>query len=316
MNAAGNPLLKLDYDKLLAGVRGVGDMQVARQSTAPQTKQTKDDGSPYSQVDLDSDHKVRKVLGSVSSYAIVSEEAPDDANLAAIKSPGPVWVVDPLDGTKQYLKGTPHYSIGISLLSAPDQQGNRHPIFGLNYMPATHDIYYTGQHGTSLHSKLSASGRGDQLFENTPVQLVAANVPVAAKSKPASLRVGVSLRGEGEGFFDTVAQQVQHDRTAHYSMKVAGGSLDAAVCTHPCKIWDVAVLDAILRGAGGAMVPIDLQQKTVQASGFYYGADAARYPGGEMFGVSPYISTAGDLLPHLSYAQGVTPPAVSVPRKG
>ncbi len=53
-----------------------------------------------------------------------------------MRSPGPVWMLDPLDGTEHYLKGDTRYCINIALMSAPDAGGARQPQFGWSISPA------------------------------------------------------------------------------------------------------------------------------------------------------------------------------------
>lgn len=304
-----NQSIKVDTNVLLEGVRDVGRMQVAEQASAPKTQRTKADGTPVSDIDIKSHNMLTEILKRAGNYAILSEEARDPQdNIKAINDPGPIWVMDPLDGTKRYLKGTPEFSIGIALLSAPNKNGQRQPVFGVNYIPASRRIYYTGEHNTALKATLKESGTGKAIFETPPIAIKAASVATGPNKKPALLRVGVGLTGKGEGFFDASADRTTHTRIAHYSMGVADGTFDAAICPHQSMIWDVAPLDAIVRAAGGVMMPVDSDKKVVTAHGFYYGRDAEKCHDHTLFTVGKYITVTADVAPHLNYAPGLPPP--------
>lgn len=305
-----NPILqRIDYNALIEGVRDIGVMQLARQATAPQNQRVKPDGSLVSDVDLESEKRMQEILKRVGAFEILSEEASQDDNHRAMQSKGPIWVIDPLDGTTNYLSGKLDFSIYAGLLSAPDSTGNRTPIFGMVYKPSSRTIHYTGQKGTSLHSVLSESGTNDALFERTPEAIHAAPLQKNPDGSIALLRVGVGSH-DGTDFFDGLATKIERQKKPSYSMAIARGEIDAGICPHRVSIWDTVAIDAILRQSGGSMLPVDPQKKRVLAHGLYYGPEAQKYFEGKPFYLPPYISINADIMPHLSYAEGVpTPPA-------
>jgi myo-inositol-1(or 4)-monophosphatase len=59
---------------------------------------------------------------SFPDHAIVAEEPGDDTPSAAVNNPGPVWCIDPLDGTTNFVHGLPHCAVSIALLVAGQPQ--------------------------------------------------------------------------------------------------------------------------------------------------------------------------------------------------
>ena len=83
------------------------------------------------------DHKANKVIKEIlfqddSSYGWLSEETVDSDHRLANDY---VWVVDPIDGTKEFIEGVPQFSISIALVHLGD------PIIGVIYNPSTDELF-------------------------------------------------------------------------------------------------------------------------------------------------------------------------------
>src|SRR5690606_30670670 len=79
------------------------------------------------QADVDSEIMIRKFLGSASNFEVIGEE--QGGNPALLERKDPFWVVDPLDGTYNYLRGIPICCVSIALMRGKE------PILG-----AIHDF--------------------------------------------------------------------------------------------------------------------------------------------------------------------------------
>ena len=93
------------------------------------TFKIKDDGSPVTLADITAHKVINKAL-KVSNIPVVSEECMDmhlGANL--------YWLVDPLDGTKDYLAETDEFTVNIALIK------DRSPILGVIFAPALCEMY-------------------------------------------------------------------------------------------------------------------------------------------------------------------------------
>jgi 3'(2'), 5'-bisphosphate nucleotidase len=95
--------------------------------------ETKGDGSPLTLADQQSHHTILKSLES-SEITIVSEEG-DDLQQEASR----YWLVDPLDGTKDFLAGNDEFTVNIALII------DRSPVLGVVYAPALDELYVGGR---------------------------------------------------------------------------------------------------------------------------------------------------------------------------
>jgi 3'(2'), 5'-bisphosphate nucleotidase len=99
----------------------------------------KQDGSPVTLADPASEDIIIAGLQSLTpDIPIIAEEQFEDENAPDITTADYYWLVDPLDGTKEFIKGSPDFCINIGLIQ------NGTPAFGAVYCPATQDFYYGG----------------------------------------------------------------------------------------------------------------------------------------------------------------------------
>lgn len=100
----------------------------------------KSDGSPVTLADKESEAIIIEGLKNLTPNIPVIAEEQAEAGIAPDISPlDTFWLVDPLDGTKEFIKGTNDFTINIGMV----RKGT--PVFGLVYLPATQDIYYGGE---------------------------------------------------------------------------------------------------------------------------------------------------------------------------
>ena len=101
--------------------------------------QDKDDNSPVTEADLKSNEILLEALKKYN-YGILSEEGvPDLSRLKAER----VWIIDPLDGTKDFIDKTGEFTIMVGLVEKINSEENKYrPILGVIYQPTTNDIYF------------------------------------------------------------------------------------------------------------------------------------------------------------------------------
>ena len=155
------------------------------------------------------------------------------------------WLVDPLDGTKEYLRGDPDYTVNIALV-----QGGV-PVLGVVHAPAR-AVTYTGASG--LGSTRAAGGVSTGLVAGPP-----------PPGRP--VRIAESRSHPSPGIAAFLAPYRAIERVAiGSSLKfclVADGSADAYVRLGPTMEWDVAAGDAVFRWAtAGAANPSPLVYNT------------------------------------------------------
>jgi 3'(2'), 5'-bisphosphate nucleotidase len=92
----------------------------------------KSDNSPVTNIDIRSNELIVSFLSrTFQNDIIISEESENKPNKESS-----YWLVDPIDGTKNYIKGGQHFCICISYIH------NSYPIFGLIYIPSSKQFYY------------------------------------------------------------------------------------------------------------------------------------------------------------------------------
>mgnify|MGYP001474074149 CR=1 FL=1 len=95
----------------------------------------KDDNSPLTKADTASNEIIHQALKQIApSIPILSEES-SEISYSTRSKWNQYWLVDPLDGTKEFIEGVPHFSVSIGLVE------NGEPVIGVIYNPATEEMF-------------------------------------------------------------------------------------------------------------------------------------------------------------------------------
>ncbi|MCX7121836.1 MAG: 3'(2'),5'-bisphosphate nucleotidase CysQ [Gammaproteobacteria bacterium] len=201
---------------------------------------TKFDDSPLTQADLAANEIIVSGLASLSDIPIISEETrqiPYDER----KSWKQFWLVDPLDGTKEFIKGSDEFTVNIALIE------NGEPILGLVYAPALDQLYYGAMNFGAYYQWGNAEYR---------------KIPFTESSSPASLRVVMSA-SHGDEKTMTFAKKLGDTFNKPViavskgsSLKIcllATGEADVYPRLGPTSEWDIAAGHAVLRSVGGEL---------------------------------------------------------------
>ncbi len=204
--------------------------------------------NPVTSADLEADAALREHLsGAFPDYGWLSEETADNAERLSRRR---VWIVDPLDGTKEFIKGIPEFVVAIAL--AEDGV----PVLGVTYNPIKREMFW------------AARGAGCYL-DNSPVHVtdvrgLGGSVVLASRSETA--------RGEWKAYKD---QFTAHPigSVAYKLALVAAGKADGTFTASPKSEWDIASGAALMAEAGGVMTdihgrPIHFNRKQVKLDGF------------------------------------------------
>jgi histidinol-phosphatase len=209
----------------------------------------KPDQSPVTQADVRAEETIRELLQArFPGYGFFGEEGGRHRMDA-----DNIWVVDPLDGTKSFVRDTPFFSTQIALL----REGKL--VLGVSHAPAYGEIAWAEQGGGAfldgerLH--VSDVGQLGQAFIST------GNLKTLAASGAGWTRFG-ALVGR-------VARLRGYGDFVHYHL-LARGALDAVV-ESDVNILDIAALTVIVREAGGTVSgldggDIDLESTTIVAT--------------------------------------------------
>ncbi|MFG2621032.1 histidinol-phosphatase [Streptomyces sp. NPDC048507] len=205
--------------------------------------ETKPDMTPVSEADKAAEEIVRAgILAARPGDAILGEEY-------GLQGDGPRrWVVDPIDGTKNYVRGVPVWATLISLM-AEGADGVFRPVVGVVSAPALGRRWWAAQ-GSGAFS-------GGALGE--PARIGVSKVPALGDASFAySSLSGWEEQGRLPGFLDLTRACW---RTRGYGdfwpyMMVAEGSLD--LCAEPeLNLWDMAAIAVVVQEAGGSFTDLD-----------------------------------------------------------
>lgn len=206
----------------------------------------KSGGDPVTEADLAVDSVLRAALLR-DGEGWLSEETADDGSRLEMSR---VWIVDPLDGTREFVDGIPEWcvSIGYAVDGRPVAGGIVAPSRGLRVIGAV-------GHGVTVESR-------DRV---APMPTLAGALVLASRSE--------AKRGEWEPFFQTpVAVRVMGSVALKLAM-VGAGLADATWTLVPKNEWDVAGGAAIVHASGGVTVdpdgePVEFNRPSTLMPGF------------------------------------------------
>lgn len=180
----------------------------------------KDDRSPVTRADYEADTLLRERLLALESIGWLSEETADDE--ARLKQRR-LWVVDPLDGTREFIEGLPEYTVAIGLVEDGEA------VLGVVHNSATGDLF--------------AAIRGEGATRNgEPIRVAERHELLASRSE--------LKRGEFEPFQDL--WNVRPMGSIEYKLAlVAAGRAGVTFSRGPKHEWDVCAGALIVQEAGG-----------------------------------------------------------------
>ena len=234
-------------DSLLSVVLAAARVQMAYLATGVVVK-TKADKSPVTAADQESEAIILEGLARAApGVAAVSEEAAAAGNIPAVE--GTFFLVDPLDGTKPFIRREPHFTINIALIE------DRTPVFGLLYAPALEDLYVTVGPGEVGAARLAPTSEARTLAD-------CALAPLRTRAPdPHALRALVSrthLDKATQRFLD--GYPIVERRALPSSLKfglMVRGEADVYPRAGDTSEWDTAAGHAVLVAAGGTVTAFD-----------------------------------------------------------
>lgn len=210
---------------------------IARHAAGDRASWEKSEDNPVTRADLEGNHAILEVVqGSFPEDAILSEETRDRP--ARIRA-GRVWIIDPLDGTKEFVARIPEFAVSVAL--AVDGE----PVVGVVYQPMDRECF------------TAARGQGARL-----------NGERLEVSREAHLErcVVLSSRTEtGRGQLDPYRGWFQELRpVGSVALKlawVAAARADLWISAAPKSEWDVCGGDILVREAKGLFVTLGEGQR-------------------------------------------------------
>jgi 3'(2'), 5'-bisphosphate nucleotidase len=222
----------------------------------------KADSSPVTEADRAAEAVIAAALASIApGVPVIAEEA---ACAGRVPETGAeFFLVDPLDGTKEFVRGGNDFTVNIGLIRAAA------PVVGVIYLPATGKLFW---------GVAGAGAWRARLVDGAIVEREAISVRAAPDGPIAVVASRSHRTPETDAYIGRY--DVEKLVSAGSSMKfcaVASGKADLYPRMGTTMQWDTAAGDAILRAAGGTVVTLDGQPLTYGPGG-KPGADAYRNP--------------------------------------
>ncbi|MEQ9815208.1 MAG: 3'(2'),5'-bisphosphate nucleotidase CysQ [Azospirillaceae bacterium] len=224
--------------RLIAIAREAGAAAMAHFGDSRSTAKT--DGSPVTQADTAAERVVEAGIAALGlGHPIVAEEASAAGGPPVIDAGRPFWLVDPLDGTRQFVAGVPEFTVNIALVA------DRRPALGSIVAPALGEAYWGGDGLGAWHDPGSGA------------RAIAVRPPPSAG---ITLLASRSHRRPGDDADRLAGHVVAAHRRMGSSLKlclIAAGEADLYIRHGRTMEWDTAAGHAILEAAGGRLRALD-----------------------------------------------------------
>jgi 3'(2'),5'-bisphosphate nucleotidase len=197
---------------------------------------TKADGSPVTEADLAADRIIRSKLQSLwPDIPIISEESSADCSQDFSR----YFLVDPLDGTREFINHTGEYTVNIALIV------KTRAVMGVIYAPSQNELYI-GADEAYICTQIHAGEKLDTR-ELKPIHIRKANADhLTALSSISHGDI------ETDGYLKSVSPiQILRSGSSLKFCKIAKGEADFYPRFGPTMAWDIAAGHAILKAAGG-----------------------------------------------------------------
>jgi 3'(2'), 5'-bisphosphate nucleotidase len=184
--------------------------------------QTKDDASPLTEADLKANRIILDGLKAIGDYPYISEE---EAPKAYAEPPTRYWLIDPLDGTKEFVARRASFTVNIALIE------NKAPVLAVVY-DVLSDTLYSADYGVYRENA--------QVIRQRPWQ--PGRILVSSRSHPEPALAGFIER-------NAISEHQRVGSSIKFCL-VASGRAHFYPRFSPLHVWDTAAGDGVARAAG------------------------------------------------------------------
>lgn len=226
------------WEKQLAAAIKAGELAkraILEIYKSPFKVELKKDKSPVTTADKKADKIITEYLKEAyPEYAILSEESQDDKKRLNNDF---VWVVDPLDGTTNFVDKNDEFTINIALI-------HKHKVVvGVIIIPTTGEIYYATNHGGAFYS---INGKVKEIHVSRNVDMIRVLLSRSHHSK------------KEEAVFNKYGSRITKKKYIGAAIKaclIAKGEAELSLCLNDkTKEWDTAAGQILVKEAGGIFI--------------------------------------------------------------
>lgn len=198
----------------------------------------KADGSPVSLADRDAEMLIQISLQQITpDIPMIGEESSSLGRAPSLYKQEYFWLVDPLDGTKEFINGSEDFTVNIALIKGDT------PIMGVVYLPATGVLYAGHEPGSAI--RWSEDTEQDKSISVRPPPEDGLTI-VASKSHGNKDELDAFLK-------DFKVKKVTNRGSSMKICAVAEGKADMYPRLGPTCEWDTGAAHAVLNAAGGCL---------------------------------------------------------------
>lgn len=205
----------------------------------------KKDGTPLSQADLQSHYFLTHELQKMNYAPVCSEEDPmeyqDRKDLPFL------WLLDPLDGTKDFLAQNDGFTVNIALLK------NNLPILGVVYAPALKELYYATKNNGAYFCQIQETFNPDNSISLNCFNANNSRKPIACISNFHNTK-------ETQEFIQRYNLETLKLGSSLKLCALASKKADIYPRFNGTKEWDTAASDIILSESGGIILDIETKK--------------------------------------------------------
>jgi myo-inositol-1(or 4)-monophosphatase len=216
-------------EPLIAAVRAAGALALACRE-APLRTWRKANASPVSEADMAVDQLLKtQLMAATPDYGWLSEESVDDRARTACRW---VWIVDPIDGTRAYLAGSPDWVVSAALV----EEGR--PILAAIFAPVEHSLFVAMLNAGATRNEVPVQVSGGSSLKGARI--------AGPRGHLKSLTI----------LLPEIATVPPIPSLALRLARVAQGTIDAAFVSHSAHDWDLAAADLLVHEAGGVLTTL------------------------------------------------------------
>ncbi len=243
--------------------------------------EAKSDDSPVTAADRAADDViVARLETAFPDIPVVTEERADSHEVLQRQGVERFFLVDPLDGTKEFVSGSGEYTVNIALIE------HGRPVLGVVFAPAKNRLFWTPE------TDFAVEEQGEiQIDVVEPTRRL-----WVSQADNGALRI-VASKSHRDAATDAFIAELSVGRleSAGSSLKfclIAGGEADVYPRMGRTMAWDTAAAHAVLRAAGGRVRRLDAEGRV---------GEALRYGGSEDFSNTAFVAyTPSARLPGVS----------------
>ena len=247
----------LDIAKRAARLAGAAVMEIY--DSGDITTYHKDDDSPVTNADYKANEIILSILKAETPDIPIMSEETDNEELATRKSWKRYWLIDPIDGTQEFVARSGDFAVNIALVE------NNVPVIGVIYWPPGDTLYY--------------ASAGEGAFKESPAESRQIRVRSFDDVEQGVVMIAISRRQAREKVMNSMSQHRVYQTLplGSCSLKacfIAEGKADVFLRIGVTGEWDTGASQCIIAEAGGAILahnfePLSYnQRKTVKNPDF------------------------------------------------